>query len=226
MRHAAWFLLISVLWFLLVCDEPSSHVDRSKHSAPAMKGSMLLPSMAPASFLLPFHCDLRPLAASHLRHRASPNTSTRPYSFKTVMAKQTQDFDAVADYILSKIDIHVSGACGPGRAEPLECFYPVHQAYSDNLSKKHAPVADCMKNVVPGGVPRPIESVATGEGYGLVYDRDIITTWRLPTVLSAYEIFFWEKEFERALGRNTMFVVLEGFFDAYPEICKLFGPSK
>lgn len=106
------------------------------------------------------------------------------------MATQAQNFDAVSDYILSKIDIHVSGACGPSRTQPIECFYPVHQAYSASVSKKHAPIDDCMEDVVPGGVPRPVESLAAREGYGLVYDRDIVTTWRLPNTLTAYHVFF------------------------------------
>ncbi|CZT21580.1 uncharacterized protein RCC_07444 [Ramularia collo-cygni] len=134
------------------------------------------------------------------------------------MASQAEDFNVLSDYILSKIDIHVSGACGPGRTQPIECYYPVHRAYSENISKKHASIDDRLKDFIPGGVPRPVESLAAREGYGLVYDRDIVTTWRLPAILSAYEIFFWEKEFERALGRNTMLVVLEAFYEANPAL--------
>jgi hypothetical protein len=47
-----------------------------------------------------------------------------------------------------------------------------------------------MEAVVPGGVPRPIESSNAKDGYALVYDRDIVTTWRLPNIMSAYEVFF------------------------------------
>lgn len=110
------------------------------------------------------------------------------------MATPEEDFDGISDYILSRIDIQVSGACGPGRTQPMECYSPVHQAYRVNASKKHAAIDDCMAAIVPGAVPRPVKSLVAKEGYGLVYDRDIITTWRLPTTLAAYEVFFWEKE--------------------------------
>lgn len=139
------------------------------------------------------------------------------------MVSQMEVFESVSNYILSKIDIHVSGACGPECAQPIECYYPVHQAYSACVSKKHAPIDHAMAAIIPGGVPRPVKSMAARKGYGLVYDRDIVTTWRLPNTASAYEVFFWEKEFERALGRNTMFVVLEAFYDEHPEICKPYG---
>jgi hypothetical protein len=129
-----------------------------------------------------------------------------------------QDFDAISDYLISRIDIHVSGACGPERALPIECFYPVHQAYVTACSKKHAPIDECMAAAIPGGVPRPVKSSAAKDGFGLVYDRDPVTTGRLPDTMSAYQVFFWEKEFERALGRNTMLVVLEAFYDAHSEI--------
>lgn len=130
-----------------------------------------------------------------------------------------QDFEAVSDYILSKIDIHVSGACGPQRSQPIDCFYPVHKAYSPRASKsKNAHIDHSMAAFIPGAVPRTIESTAAKDGLGIVYDRDIITTWRLPDTISAYQIFFWEKEFESSLGRNTMLVVLEAFYDCEPGI--------
>lgn len=100
------------------------------------------------------------------------------------------DLEAVFDYILAKLEIHVSGACGPPRSQPIECFYPIHQAYNADSSNKHGPLDHCMSAAIPGAVPRPIKSAAASDGYGLVYDRDIITTWRLPSTLSAYDIFF------------------------------------
>lgn len=99
------------------------------------------------------------------------------------------NFEAVSDYILSKISIQVSGACGPERTQPIECFYPVHQAYRDDV-KKRGPLDHPIAAIIPGAVPRAVKSTAAATGRGLVYDRDICTTWRLPSTMAAYQIFF------------------------------------
>ncbi|SMR59902.1 unnamed protein product [Zymoseptoria tritici ST99CH_3D1] len=106
------------------------------------------------------------------------------------MASQSTNLEDVADFLLSKVDIQVSGACSVSRTQPIECYYPFHRPYSAHGSKKHAPIDMCMEAIVPGGVPRPVESAAAKDGYALVYDRDIVTTWRLPNVMAAYEVFF------------------------------------
>ena len=77
---------------------------------------------------------------------------------------------STADLLLSKLNIHVSGASGPKREEPIECFRPIHQAYHSAL--------------------RTVDSSVAKDGVAVVYDRDIVTTWRLPSSMSAYEVFF------------------------------------
>lgn len=48
-----------------------------------------------------------------------------------------------------------------------------------------------MAAVMPGGaVARPVRSAANESGYALVYDRDIVTTWRIPSPRVARDIFF------------------------------------
>lgn len=102
--------------------------------------------------------------------------------------------DVIYDLLVSKLDITISGACGPHRTQPLECYYPDHRSYTSDNSKKHAPIDLAMETVAPGGAPRLVDS-AKGCAYrndhqALVYDRDIVTTWRLPSLMAAYEVFF------------------------------------
>lgn len=129
------------------------------------------------------------ISVSKLLQRPADPRFTLPHH-ETTMASLAHDFERVSDCILSRVELNVSGACGPARETPLDCFHPVHQAYSNDISKKHAPIDVSMATIIPGGVPRPIESAACSQGHALVYDRDIITTWRLPDAMSAYQIFF------------------------------------
>jgi hypothetical protein len=46
-------------------------------------------------------------------------------------------------------------------------------------------------------------SAAMKDGTAVVYYRDIVTTWRLPDSMAAYEIYFSEKAYEAALGQEN-----------------------
>jgi len=107
----------------------------------------------------------------------------------------------LTDLLLSTLTIHVSGACGPHHVQPIECYYPVHHSYqSDALACRTA--AATAAGSGPGWPPSPsppanrnggmrrLPSAKTPNGQALVYDRDIVTTWRLPSPLAAYEVFF------------------------------------
>ena len=103
----------------------------------------------------------------------------------------------LANFLLSKINIYVTGACGPKRDGPLSCFQPVHQSYYRATPSTAMPVAQDLSRAFPGGslrflVPSPNANgdVNDGEHSALVYDRDIISTWRLPDTMTAYEIYF------------------------------------
>jgi hypothetical protein len=97
---------------------------------------------------------------------------------------------------------------------------PCHKSYS-MASPKDATVIDaCMQKYMPSGTRRPPRPGCSGKG-GIIYDRDLITTWRLPNTLSAHQINFWEKAFQAALGQGTMLVVIEAFVEEMgPEICE------
>ena len=98
---------------------------------------------------------------------------------------------AAFDALYPSLNIHVSGA-GPKRREPLECFRPVHQSYfrGHDANRSSQPIASAMHASIPGGTLRTIPSAAMKDGSAVVYDRDIVTTWRLPSSMAAYEIYF------------------------------------
>jgi hypothetical protein len=73
------------------------------------------------------------------------------------------------DHLLSHLTIHVSGL--PTVSRPLEFFYPQHRLYHPD--SRHA-----------------VRGITTGEHHGLVMDKDIVSIWRLPSVMAAYEVYF------------------------------------
>ena len=91
---------------------------------------------------------------------------------------ETSDSESVFDVLMSRLNIHVSGGTGPKRSEPIECFRPVHQAYERPAHTDINPI---------GGSIRCLD---TKSHHAIVYDRDVVATWRMPSTMAAYEIFF------------------------------------
>lgn len=93
--------------------------------------------------------------------------------------------------LYSSLTVRVAGA-GPRREEPLECFHPVHQSYTreNDPDQPSRSAASIINAYIPGGTPRTIPSSAMKDGAATVYDRDIVTTWRLPGAQAAHEIYF------------------------------------
>ena len=98
--------------------------------------------------------------------------------------------DRLAELLLSRLTIYVSGACGPKREEPLQCFRPVHQSYYRPVNVQDHPFAATLDRDLRGGSLRTVKNASNGEQESIVYDRDIVSTWRLPTSMAAYEIYF------------------------------------
>ena len=73
------------------------------------------------------------------------------------------------DHLLSHITIHISGLSAVSR--PLELFYLQHRPYHQD--SRHT-----------------VRGIFTGERHGLVMDKDIVSLWRLPSVVAAYEVYF------------------------------------
>jgi len=94
--------------------------------------------------------------------------------------------DTLTDHLLSQTTIHVSGACGPHRTQPIECYYPQHHSYRHDVATRTAGRDGDRR----GGCMRRMESARARNGSAVVFDRDVVTTWRLPSPMAAYEIFF------------------------------------
>ncbi|KAK1825416.1 putative protein kinase [Friedmanniomyces endolithicus] len=94
-----------------------------------------------------------------------------------------------AEYWAGSLELHSLegyGPCIPQRQEPLDCYMPSHVGYA--LRYQEVPAIDgIMQAAVPGTAPRQIQRE---DGVAWVYDRDVVTTWRLPDVRAAYEVFF------------------------------------
>jgi hypothetical protein len=121
------------------------------------------------------------------------------------------EFDTVTDFLNSRLDVYPTGAIGPARESPLQCYLPTHSSYKGEQTRMYSTAHGCMEAAFPRGVQRVQE-----EGSGrraIVFDRDIINTWRLPNVTAAYQVFFWEQAFQRALARETVLVVIEAFLE-------------
>lgn len=108
------------------------------------------------------------------------------------MASESLSYHArLTEYLFSNIAIHVFGGSGPTREIPLECFRPFHQSYRRRPQQINVPpIESSMADTFPGGSMRLVESTASQTGSGIVYDRDLVTTWRLAGVRAAEEIFF------------------------------------
>jgi len=97
-----------------------------------------------------------------------------------------EQLPTIDTWILEQLNIHVYSPCIPQRQEPLDCYMPSHVGYA--LRCQDVPAIDgIMQAAVPGAAPRQIQR---GDGVAWVHDRDVVTTWRLPDVRAAYEVFF------------------------------------
>jgi hypothetical protein len=76
---------------------------------------------------------------------------------------------ASIDHLLSHLTIHVSGL--PTVSRPLELFYPQHRLYHQDSH-------------------HTVRVMSAGERHGLIMDKDIVSHWRLPSVVAAYEVYF------------------------------------
>ncbi|KAI7324727.1 hypothetical protein KC315_g8161 [Hortaea werneckii] len=101
----------------------------------------------------------------------------------------------IADLFLDAINITVSGACGPLRESPIQCYYPTHQSYADEAKPRNSPPSNAPICAIPGGVPRVVKSMLAKDGNAIVFDRDV------------------ERAFETALAHETLLVAIEAFVE-------------
>ncbi|KAK1821624.1 hypothetical protein LTR12_004018 [Friedmanniomyces endolithicus] len=118
------------------------------------------------------------------------------------MDDSQEHLPTIDTWILEQLNIHVYSPCIPQRHEPLDCYTPSHVGYAVRCQEVPA-IDGIMQAAVPGAAPRQIPRE---DGVAWVYDRDVVTTWRLPDA------------FESALARETVFIAIEAFLDEYPDI--------
>ncbi|TKA29496.1 hypothetical protein B0A50_03509 [Salinomyces thailandicus] len=121
--------------------------------------------------------------------------------------------DHIAKALLSAINLSVSGASGPSRDSPIQCYYPSHQSYQREAANTGIPRQHRTppSAAVPGGTPRAVESSMAKDGFATVYDRDIVTTWRLPSPMAAYEdVMFDDEHFDTEVALEELGNYLAG----------------
>ncbi|KAK0309962.1 hypothetical protein LTR01_004160 [Friedmanniomyces endolithicus] len=134
----------------------------------------------------------------------APTIDTRIFEQMNIHAvdDSREQLPTIDAWLLEQLNIHVYSPCIPQRQEPLDCYTPSHVSYA--LRCQEVPAIDgIMQATVPGAAPRQIERE---DGVAWVYDRDVVTTWRLPDA------------FESALARETVFIAIEAFLDEYLDI--------
>ncbi|KAI6910763.1 hypothetical protein D0869_14048 [Hortaea werneckii] len=124
----------------------------------------------------------------------------------------------IADLFLDAINITVSGACGPLRESPIQCYFPTHQSYADEAKPRNSPPPNAPTCAIPGGVPRIVKSVLAKDGSAIVFDRDVVTTWRLPSPMAATDdchdqVLKDFAEFLANLGMQTVTIGLAALED-------------
>ena len=149
------------------------------------------------------------LCSQHPSHRLPVSSHITITLLPTTM----DPFDQLVEEIFTRTDIYVSGAVGPQREAPIECFRPIHQAYNTPPRSAQA-VLDPSEDIVDltsQSTLHMLQKRNSGERPSVVIDRDIVTTWRLPSTMAAYEVFLWERAFHEAIGRETIYETIEAF---------------
>ena len=112
-------------------------------------------------------------------------------------------------YDLFKVlNIHITGPSLPEREAPIHCFRPVVRPYY--RPDHQTPRDHSLYATLQGGSLRTVDAVDGGDA--VVYDRDVSAVWRLPSMMAAYQVYFWEKAFEAAVGQEVMLIAVEAFW--------------
>ncbi|PPJ54697.1 hypothetical protein CBER1_05990 [Cercospora berteroae] len=120
-------------------------------------------------------------------------------------------FDSVVEFLNNHLDIHPSGAIGPSRNSHVDCYVPVHSPYTRSQQGQRAHEVRGQVGTTLSRGERRIDQKA------LIFDRDIINTWRFSDLSAAKEVFFCEQAFQRAIAQETTFIVIEAFLEQEAE---------
>ena len=138
----------------------------------------------------------------------------------------------IHDFLLTHLNIHVTGPSFPHREAPMQCYMPIrrdlnhpnpcppqstqpshlqHSPYSNSLATNNS--LHLSRPLVPGASARHIPSAEAKTGHAVVYDKDASCIWKFGSTMQAYEVFFWEKALEAAVGQEVLGVAIEGWLD-------------
>ena len=148
------------------------------------------------------------LLSLHLRHIYMISIDTQA-SISSMAASQYTDADHIADYLLSCLNIHVTGACGPKRLQPIETFRPIHQSYHRPINPDQPPISAAMDSSLPGGSLRTVNTSMADSGVAVVYDRDVVSTWRMPSESPSPKLRGFVSGLSAALSSSTRGTILE-----------------
>ena len=112
---------------------------------------------------------------------------------------------SLEDFLLEHINLHITGPAFQQLEKPLDCYTPVHNSYTRSTSSLNppstasllghirgaeSPALDNIQASIPGGSLRTVPSTAASNGHAVVYDRDVMTMWKLHGTMQAYEVYF------------------------------------
>lgn len=103
----------------------------------------------------------------------------------TDLPSNIHQVEVIYDFLSNKTRVQLAGACGPHREDVLGCWTPIHSTYNSKV--KSRPSVDAL---MYGGAARVVQSDNAQNGQALIYDRDIITMWKLKDFAAANEVYF------------------------------------
>lgn len=112
----------------------------------------------------------------------------------------------IHDFLLDRLNIHVTGPSFPGRDAPLQSYIPTHRSHrrqapsaplpsspsaTEGMAQHHQARQQLIeRSLFPGGSARSIPSAHAKDGFAVVYDRGVSTKWCMEKTIQAYEVFF------------------------------------
>lgn len=90
------------------------------------------------------------------------------------------DVKSIAAHIQDHITVHVYGAAASPYENPIQSLRPVFGSYRHmQSSHDNSPIAIALRRILPGGSLRIVQTSRAPSGKGIVFDRDLFSTWRL-----------------------------------------------
>lgn len=117
--------------------------------------------------------------------RSNPYTPTSSDS-----QSASEQGPTLIDRLIPHLYFTATGLHTSQHQSPLEFFHPTIRRYNDHSPASPPDSLPSAQSSFRHPAMRAIPSAAAKDGYAVVQDWDIATTWRLPSVSSAYELLF------------------------------------